>query len=60
MTLPDQFKRTVVIAVDLHDCIEADGAWSIYNREELLRSAKTALRCMPCSGAAYCLYTELV
>ncbi|WP_083355306.1 cysteine hydrolase family protein [Mesorhizobium sp. ORS 3428] len=58
MTLPDQFKRTVVIAVDLqNDCIEPDGAWPIYNREELLRCAKTALDSCRAAGLPV-IYTQ--
>lgn len=42
--LPAEFRRTAVVAVDLqHDCIEADGAWPIYNKPELLKNARIAL-----------------
>lgn len=42
--LPAGFDRTAVVAVDLqNDCIEAEGAWPIYNKEQLLKSAAIAL-----------------
>ena len=42
--LPSEFQRTAVVAVDLQrDCIEADGAWPIHNKSELLTNARIAL-----------------
>jgi nicotinamidase-related amidase len=42
--LPSGFGRTAVVAVDLQiECIEAEGAWPIYNKEQLLKNAATAL-----------------
>jgi nicotinamidase-related amidase len=37
-------ERTAVVAVDLqYECIEAEGAWPIFNKADLLRNAATAL-----------------
>lgn len=42
--LPAGFERTAVVAVDLqNDCIEAEGAWPIYNKAQLLKSSAVAL-----------------
>lgn len=44
LAFPSEFQRTAVVAVDLqHDCIEADGAWPIHNKSELLKNARIAL-----------------
>ncbi|WP_018240397.1 cysteine hydrolase family protein [Ensifer sp. BR816] len=58
MILPEEFKRTAVVAVDLqNDCIEPDGAWPIYNRDELLRGAKIVLDASRAAGLPI-IYTQ--
>ncbi|MER8401420.1 isochorismatase family cysteine hydrolase [Mesorhizobium sp. M1348] len=58
MILREEFKRTAVIAVDLqNDCIEPEGASPIYNRDELIREAKTALDACRAAGLPI-IYTQ--
>lgn len=56
--LPAGFERTAVVAVDLqNDCIEAEGAWPIYNKDQLLKSAATALAACRAAGLPI-IYTQ--
>lgn len=44
MAKPNGFERTAVVAVDLQkECIEAEGAWPIYNKDQLLANAAMVL-----------------
>lgn len=58
MTGPDARERTAVIAVDLQkDCIDADGAWPIYNKDALLENSATALAACRKAGLPI-IYTQ--
>jgi len=58
MKLPEEFQRTAVVAVDLqNDCIEPDGAWPIYNKDEVLKSAALALGACRAAGLPI-VYTQ--
>ena len=42
--MPIETDRTAVVVVDMqYECIEADGAWPIYNKAELLANARVAI-----------------
>lgn len=44
MPTPIETDRTAVVVVDMqYECIEAEGAWPIYNKTELLANARAAI-----------------
>lgn len=58
MSLPKEFQRTAVVAVDLqNDCIEPTGAWPIFNKDEVLANAATALAACRAAGLPI-IYTQ--
>ncbi|MSP82904.1 MAG: cysteine hydrolase [Alphaproteobacteria bacterium] len=58
MPRPMETERTAVIAVDLqYECIEADGAWPIYNKAELLANARIAIAACRQAGLPI-IYTQ--
>jgi nicotinamidase-related amidase len=57
-TLPETFRNTAVIAVDLqNDCVEPDGAWPIHDRDALLANCQTVLKAVRAAGLPV-IYTQ--
>ena len=58
MTAAAPWARTALVAVDLQrECIEAEGAWPIYNRDALLANAAAAIAAARAAGIPV-IYTQ--